>query len=214
MKRLRARAPGKVNLCLLAGAGSRRRAPRGRDRARVGVAVRRARADGAGRRRRRRRGRVPRRGGPESGHRCAGRAALAWLGRRRACGSRSPSGSPWPAGMGGGSADAAAALRLAEELPPVADEVIAVVAAELGSDVPSQLVPGRCDRDRRWGVGRGGAAARTARVRGRAAAVRAVDARTCTARPTGSASSGPTPSCGFAGGRANGPEPPGGRIPS
>jgi 4-diphosphocytidyl-2-C-methyl-D-erythritol kinase len=49
---------------------------------------------------------------------------------------------PVAGGMAGGSSDAAAALRLAEAAHPVADEVIAVVAAELGSDVPSQLVPG------------------------------------------------------------------------
>lgn len=49
---------------------------------------------------------------------------------------------PVAGGMAGGSADAAAALRLAEAVHPVADDVIAVVAAELGSDVPSQLVPG------------------------------------------------------------------------
>ncbi|MGZ4251481.1 MAG: 4-(cytidine 5'-diphospho)-2-C-methyl-D-erythritol kinase [Solirubrobacteraceae bacterium] len=49
---------------------------------------------------------------------------------------------PVAGGMAGGSSDAAAALRLAEAMHPVADEVIAVVAAELGSDVPSQLVPG------------------------------------------------------------------------
>ena len=49
---------------------------------------------------------------------------------------------PVAGGMAGGSSDAAAALRLAEAVHPVTDEVIAVVAAELGSDVPSQLVPG------------------------------------------------------------------------
>lgn len=49
---------------------------------------------------------------------------------------------PVAGGMAGGSSDAAAALRLAEAVHPVADEVIAVVAAELGSDVPSQLVAG------------------------------------------------------------------------
>ena len=49
---------------------------------------------------------------------------------------------PVAGGMAGGSADAAAALRLAEALHPVRDDVIAAVAAELGSDVPSQLVPG------------------------------------------------------------------------
>jgi 4-diphosphocytidyl-2-C-methyl-D-erythritol kinase len=49
---------------------------------------------------------------------------------------------PVAGGMAGGSSDAAAALRLAEAVHPVADDVIAVVAAELGSDVPSQLGPG------------------------------------------------------------------------
>jgi 4-diphosphocytidyl-2-C-methyl-D-erythritol kinase len=49
---------------------------------------------------------------------------------------------PVAGGMAGGSSDAAAALRLAEAVHPVADDLIAVVAAELGSDVPSQLVPG------------------------------------------------------------------------
>ncbi|HUE27827.1 MAG TPA: hypothetical protein VMP89_13710 [Solirubrobacteraceae bacterium] len=49
---------------------------------------------------------------------------------------------PVAAGMGGGSADAAAALRLARELEPVAAEAVAELAAGLGSDVPSQLEPG------------------------------------------------------------------------
>ena len=40
------------------------------------------------------------------------------VGRRRRCGRRSTSGSRWRPGMGGGSADAAAALRLAVELAP------------------------------------------------------------------------------------------------
>jgi 4-diphosphocytidyl-2-C-methyl-D-erythritol kinase len=47
---------------------------------------------------------------------------------------------PVAGGMGGGSADAAAVLRLAQRLAPVPD--IAQLAAELGSDVPSQLSPG------------------------------------------------------------------------
>jgi 4-diphosphocytidyl-2-C-methyl-D-erythritol kinase len=47
---------------------------------------------------------------------------------------------PVAAGMGGGSADAAAVLRLAQQIAPVAD--IARLAAELGADVPSQLTPG------------------------------------------------------------------------
>ena len=46
---------------------------------------------------------------------------------------------PVAAGMGGGSADAAAALRLAER---VSDAELQELAAELGSDVPSQLRPG------------------------------------------------------------------------
>lgn len=49
---------------------------------------------------------------------------------------------PVAAGMGGGSADAAAALRLACELAPGRPEEVAAIAAELGADVPSQLVPG------------------------------------------------------------------------
>jgi 4-diphosphocytidyl-2-C-methyl-D-erythritol kinase len=47
---------------------------------------------------------------------------------------------PVAAGMGGGSADAAAMLRLAQELASVSD--IDRLAAELGADVPSQLSPG------------------------------------------------------------------------
>ncbi|HXO09081.1 MAG TPA: hypothetical protein VN880_13665 [Solirubrobacteraceae bacterium] len=49
---------------------------------------------------------------------------------------------PVAAGMGGGSADAAALLRAAPELAPLAPEVVAEIAAGLGSDVPSQLDPG------------------------------------------------------------------------
>jgi 4-diphosphocytidyl-2-C-methyl-D-erythritol kinase len=47
---------------------------------------------------------------------------------------------PVAAGMGGGSADAAAAIRLAAQLAPVPDS--RTLAAELGADVPSQLSPG------------------------------------------------------------------------
>ncbi len=43
---------------------------------------------------------------------------------------------PVAAGMGGGSSDAAATLRLAAELEPLPDGVAAEVAATLGSDVP------------------------------------------------------------------------------
>jgi 4-diphosphocytidyl-2-C-methyl-D-erythritol kinase len=49
---------------------------------------------------------------------------------------------PVAGGMGGGSADAAAVLRLANELRAVPQHTIAEVAAELGADVPSQLSPG------------------------------------------------------------------------
>ncbi len=49
---------------------------------------------------------------------------------------------PVAAGMAGGSADAAAALRLAGRLAPVPERVVAEIAASLGSDVPSQLAPG------------------------------------------------------------------------
>jgi 4-diphosphocytidyl-2-C-methyl-D-erythritol kinase len=49
---------------------------------------------------------------------------------------------PVAAGLGGGSADAAAALRLAVELAPGRPEEVMDVAASLGSDVPSQVVPG------------------------------------------------------------------------
>jgi 4-diphosphocytidyl-2-C-methyl-D-erythritol kinase len=50
---------------------------------------------------------------------------------------------PVAAGMGGGSADAAAMLRCAPRLAPVADRVLERIAAALGADVPSQLHPGR-----------------------------------------------------------------------
>jgi 4-diphosphocytidyl-2-C-methyl-D-erythritol kinase len=49
---------------------------------------------------------------------------------------------PVAGGMGGGSADAAAVLRLASALEVVPDQTLAELAAELGSDVPSQLTPG------------------------------------------------------------------------
>lgn len=49
---------------------------------------------------------------------------------------------PIAAGMGGGSADAAALLRCAPELAPVPPAVVRAIAASLGSDVPSQLQPG------------------------------------------------------------------------
>ncbi len=49
---------------------------------------------------------------------------------------------PVAGGMGGGSADAAAALRLAARVSPVAPDTVAELAASLGADVPSQLAPG------------------------------------------------------------------------
>jgi 4-diphosphocytidyl-2-C-methyl-D-erythritol kinase len=49
---------------------------------------------------------------------------------------------PISAGMGGGSADAAALLRHAPALAPVDSEAVATLATLLGSDVPSQLDPG------------------------------------------------------------------------
>jgi 4-diphosphocytidyl-2-C-methyl-D-erythritol kinase len=49
---------------------------------------------------------------------------------------------PVAAGMGGGSADAAAILRCAPRFSPADDGSIARIAASLGADVPSQLRPG------------------------------------------------------------------------
>ena len=46
------------------------------------------------------------------------------------------------AGMAGGSADAAAALRLAMAIAPGRAEEVDLVAAGFGADVPSQLLPG------------------------------------------------------------------------
>jgi 4-diphosphocytidyl-2-C-methyl-D-erythritol kinase len=50
---------------------------------------------------------------------------------------------PVAAGLGGGSADAAAALRMANDLAagPLTQQELLRLAAELGSDVPSQLDP-------------------------------------------------------------------------
>jgi 4-diphosphocytidyl-2-C-methyl-D-erythritol kinase len=49
---------------------------------------------------------------------------------------------PVAAGMGGGSADAAAMLRCAPRLAPIAVTTLAEIAAGLGADVPGQLRPG------------------------------------------------------------------------
>ena len=52
---------------------------------------------------------------------------------------------PVAAGMGGGSADAAAALRLAAAASGLGDDAVAHgLAVSLGADVPSQLAPERC----------------------------------------------------------------------
>jgi 4-diphosphocytidyl-2-C-methyl-D-erythritol kinase len=51
---------------------------------------------------------------------------------------------PVAAGLGGGSADAAAALRLAHHASGLGDEALLLgLATELGADVPAQVVPGR-----------------------------------------------------------------------
>jgi 4-diphosphocytidyl-2-C-methyl-D-erythritol kinase len=49
---------------------------------------------------------------------------------------------PIAAGMGGGSADAAAMLRCARRLAPVDSDAVAAIARGLGADVPSQVMPG------------------------------------------------------------------------
>jgi 4-diphosphocytidyl-2-C-methyl-D-erythritol kinase len=49
---------------------------------------------------------------------------------------------PITAGMGGGSADAAALLRHAQSLAPESDRVRREIAIAMGADVPSQLEPG------------------------------------------------------------------------
>lgn len=49
---------------------------------------------------------------------------------------------PVAAGLGGGSADAAAALRLARLVEDVSDGVLERIARGLGADVPSQVKPG------------------------------------------------------------------------
>jgi 4-diphosphocytidyl-2-C-methyl-D-erythritol kinase len=51
---------------------------------------------------------------------------------------------PVAAGLGGGSADAASALRLARHASGLGDEqLLRTLAAELGADVPAQIAPGR-----------------------------------------------------------------------
>jgi 4-diphosphocytidyl-2-C-methyl-D-erythritol kinase len=51
---------------------------------------------------------------------------------------------PVAAGLGGGSADAAASLRLAREASGLGNQrLLLEIAAELGADVPAQIAPGR-----------------------------------------------------------------------
>jgi 4-diphosphocytidyl-2-C-methyl-D-erythritol kinase len=51
---------------------------------------------------------------------------------------------PLAAGLGGGSADAAATLRLAQHASGLGDEqLLLALARELGADVPAQIAPGR-----------------------------------------------------------------------
>jgi 4-diphosphocytidyl-2-C-methyl-D-erythritol kinase len=57
---------------------------------------------------------------------------------------------PVAAGLGGGSADAAAMLRCAPRLGSVPAAALGAIAARLGADVPGQLVPGPS-----WGAGAG-----------------------------------------------------------
>ena len=126
-------APAKLNLCLYLGP-----APRGRP-ARALLAVR---AAGAGRPDRGRRGASATRSSAP-----ASRARTSPRGRWRRCASAGweqpplrveiEKRIPVAAGLGGGSADAAAVLRLAAG--EVAD--LPELAAELGADVPSQLRP-------------------------------------------------------------------------
>ncbi len=78
-------------------------------------------------------------------------AALALAAFRAATGWRAPplrlsieKRIPVAAGLGGGSADAAAALRLARHASGLGDdELLRRLGAELGADVPAQIAPGR-----------------------------------------------------------------------
>ena len=78
-------------------------------------------------------------------------AAAALAAFRRSTGWRAPplrlsvlKRIPVAAGMGGGSADAAAALRLLRHASGLGDErMLHALAAQLGADVPAQISPGR-----------------------------------------------------------------------
>ena len=91
---------------------------------------------------------------------------------------------PVAAGMAGGSADAAAALRLAMAVAPGRAEEVDQIAVELGADVPSQLLPGvrsgpgpgrSSSTSSRWRSTRSWCCRRSSRCR----------PPTCSARPTG-----------------------------
>jgi 4-diphosphocytidyl-2-C-methyl-D-erythritol kinase len=137
--RLRALAPGKVNLCLFVGA----RREDGRHRLvtlfesvsladEVELTTRVAMEDEVV---------CPGVEGPNIvALALAALRARGWAGPRVSVNVRKR--IPIAGGMGGGSADAAATLRIASRLAPVALSVIEEVAAELGADVPSQLEPG------------------------------------------------------------------------
>ena len=98
---------------------------------------------------------------------------------------------PVAAGLGGGSSDAATALRLVNEtLPePLTAEVLTRIAAELGADVPFFLVPGPQ-------LGEGAASGRSSRCRARSPTSRSprvnrttrAPSTTCRRHPSGRAS--------------------------
>ena len=145
MKRLRCLAPGKVNLCLFVG---RPRADGYHPLVSLVQPVSLADELELG----------PAEGGDDDEVACPGvegenLAAVALARFRAATGWDAPpvrvtiaKHVPVAAGMGGGSADAAATLRLAAAAAgsdPEGPELRAL-AAELGADVPSQLAPERC----------------------------------------------------------------------
>ena len=82
------------------------------------------------------------------GHSRRWRASQAWS---RAGASRIEKRIPVAAGLGGGSSDAATALRLANELlpSPLSIDELRRAARSIGADVPFFLRPGRAARDRR-----------------------------------------------------------------
>ena len=179
--RLRALAPAKVNLSLFLGGTREDGRHRLVTRVRVAVAGRRARARGDGGRGP---GRLP--GGRGGEPRCAALAGLrarGWDGPpvRVAIEKR----IPVAAGMAGGSADAAATLRLAMAVAPGRAEEVDQLAVELGADVPEPAAARGRAGDRaparssstssRWPSTRSWSCPRSSRSR----------RRMCSARPTG-----------------------------